>query len=67
MIKCLINVWWIKTSWLKEVLQRNHRLQESYNVKKFKEIKRLKYLLVKVEAYLEPERASTMEFFCEYI
>ena len=50
MIKCLINVWWIKTSWLKEVLQRNHRLQESYNVKKFKEIKRLKYLLVKVKA-----------------
>ena len=43
------------------------QFQESYNVKNFKEIKRLKCLLVKAEAHLEPERASVMEFFCEYI
>ena len=36
--------------------------QESYNVKYFKEIKRLKSLR-KAEVYLEPERASTMESF----
>ena len=29
---------------LKEVLERNNRFQESYNVKWFKEIKRLKSL-----------------------
>ena len=29
----------------------------------FKEIKRLQSLLVKVEAYLKPKRASTIEFF----
>ena len=67
MIKCLItHVWWTKTSWLKE-LQRSCRFQETYNVKSFKEIKRLKCLLVKAEAYLEPEQASMMELFCGYI
>ena len=30
------------------------------------EIKRLKSLQVKPEAYLEPKRASTMGLFCEY-
>ena len=40
-------------------------LQESYNVKYFKEIKRLKSVQ-KAEAYLEPKRASTMQVFCEY-
>ena len=44
---------------------RSNRFQESYNVKHFKEIKRLKSLL-KAEAYLEPKQASVMEFFCEY-
>ena len=39
-------------------------LQDSY-VKYFKEIKRLKSLQ-KAEAYLEPNRASTMELFLEY-
>ena len=48
---------------LKEV--KYNRFQESYNVKYFKEIKRLKSLQ-KAEAYLEPKRASTMELFCEY-
>ena len=47
-------------------LQRNHRFQESYNVKNFKEIKRLKRLQVKAEAYLEPKPASTVELFREY-
>ena len=37
----------------------------SYNVKYFKERKRLKNLRKK-EAYLEPKRATTMELFCEY-
>ena len=48
---------------LKEV--KYNRFQESYNVKYFKEIKRLKSLQ-KAEAYLEPKWASTMELFCEY-
>ena len=39
-------------------------LQESY-VKYFKETKRLKSLQ-KADAYLEPNRASTMELFLEY-
>ena len=43
---------------------KNNRFQEFYNVKYFKEIKRLKNLQ-KAEAHLEPKRASTMEFFCE--
>ena len=43
---------------------RNNRLQESYNAKYFKEIKRWKSLQ-KAEAYLEPKRVSTMELFCE--
>ena len=50
---------------LKEVLYRNNRLQGSYNVKYFKEIKRLKSLQ-KAEAYLEPKQASMMELFYEY-
>ena len=40
-------------------------LAESFNVKYFTEIKRLKGLQ-KAEAYLEPKRESTMELFCEY-
>ena len=53
---------------LKEVkyLNRNNRFQESYDVKYFKTIKRLKRLQ-KVEAYLEPKKASMMELFCEYV
>ena len=50
---------------VKKVLWRNNRFQESYNVKYFKEIKRLKSLQ-KAEAYLEPKQASMMELFCEY-
>ena len=42
-----------------------NRFQESYNVKYFKVIKRLKSLQ-KAEAYLEPKQASMMELFCEY-
>ena len=38
--------------------------KEPYNVKFFKEIKRLKSLQ-KVEAYLEPKQASMMELFSE--
>ena len=34
-----------------------------FDVKNFKEIKRLKCLLVKAEAYLEPKRWSAMELF----
>ena len=41
---------------------KNNRFQESYNVKYFKEIKRLKSLH-KAEAYLEPKRVSTTELF----
>ena len=41
---------------------KNNRFQDSY-VKYFKEIKSLKSLQ-KVEAYLEPKQASTMELFC---
>ena len=37
---------------------------KSYNVKYFKEIKRLKSPQ-KAEAYLEPKRISMMELFCE--
>ena len=46
-----------------KVLQRNHRFQESYNVKKFKVIKRLKSLQVKAETTVEPKRESTVELF----
>ena len=46
-------------------LKEDNRLQEPYNVKYFKVIKRLNSLH-KLEAYLEPKRASTMEFFCKY-
>ena len=42
----------------------NFKFQESYNVKCFKEIRRLKSLQ-KAEAYLEPKRASTMELYDE--
>ena len=41
------------------------KFQESYNVKYFKEIKRLKSPQ-KAEAYSEPKQASTMELFNEY-
>ena len=44
---------------------KNNRFQESYNVKYFKEIKRLKSL-PKAEAYLEPNQASMMELSDEY-
>ena len=44
----------------------NDRFQESYNIKYFKEIKRLKNLEVKAEAYLGPKQASMMELFCKY-
>ena len=54
------NVWWIKRS---KALQRNHKFQESYNVKTKESLKSLQ---VKPEAYLEPTPASTMELFCEY-
>ena len=42
-----------------------NRFQESYNVKYFKVIKRLKSLQ-KAEVYLEPKQASMVELFCEY-
>ena len=42
-------------------LKESNRFQEFYNVEYFNEIKRLKNLQ-KAEAYLEPKRASTMEF-----
>ena len=53
---------------LKEVkyFTRNNRFQESFNVKYFKEIKRLKSLQVKAVSYLEPKRTSMMKLFCEY-
>ena len=44
---------------------KNLSNQESYNVKYFKVINRLKSLQ-KAEAFLEPKRPSTMERFCEY-
>ena len=50
---------------VKKVLKRNNRFQESYNVKCFKEINRLK-IPQKAEAYLEPKQASTMELLYEY-
>ena len=55
---------------LKEVMyfrfqEQFNRFQESYNVKYFKEIKRLKSLQ-KAEAYLEPKQVSMMELFSEY-
>ena len=42
-----------------------NRFQECYDVKYFKEIKRLRSLQ-KAERYLEPKRASTMELFLKY-
>ena len=45
---------------------KNHRIKESYNIKNFKEIKRLQFLLVKAEVYSKPKQASIMEPFCEY-
>ena len=50
-----------------KVLQRNHRFQESCNVKNVKEIKRLESLQVKTEAYLEPKQASTVELLGIYL
>ena len=53
---------------LKEVkyFTRNNRFQESFHVKYFKEIKRLKSLQVKAVSYLQPKRAYMTELFCEY-
>ena len=50
---------------LKEVkdFTKNNRFQESFNVKFFKEMKRLKSLQLKAVSYLEPKRASMMERF----
>ena len=45
--------------------KKKKQIQKSYNVKYFKQIKRLKSLQ-KLEAYLEPKRVSTMELFCKY-
>ena len=45
---------------------RNNKFQEPFNVKYFKEIKRLKGLQVKAVSYLEPKRASMMELFREH-
>ena len=45
---------------------KNHRIKESYNIKNFKEIKRLQFLLVKAEVHSKPKQASIMEPFCEY-
>ena len=42
-----------------------NRFQESYNVKYFKVIKRLKSRQ-KAEVYLKPKRASMMKFFREH-
>ena len=50
--------------YFKKIITLNKFL-ESYNVKSFKKIKRLKSLQ-KAEVYLEPKRACTMELFCEY-
>ena len=36
-----------------KVPQRNHRFQESYNVKIFQERKRLRSLVIKADAYSE--------------
>ena len=58
----MLNTLWTKTE--EKVLQLTRdaaELQDSF-VKYFKEIKRLKSLQ-KAEVYLEPNRASTMEFF----
>ena len=48
----------------KKIITLN-RFQEPYNVKYIQEKKRLKNLQ-KAEVYLEPNRGSTMELFCEY-
>ena len=42
-----------------------NRFQESYNVKYFKVIKRLKSIQ-NADAYLLPKQASMMELLCEY-
>ena len=47
------------------LVKRNNRFQESYNVKYFKEINRLKSPQ-KAEAYLELKQASTRDVFYEY-
>ena len=58
----------IKRSKRSKVPCRNNIFQESYYVKYFKEIKRLKSLQKqKAEVYLEPKQASMMELFCEYV
>ena len=46
---------------------RNNRFQESFNVKYFKKIKRLKSLQVKAVSYLEPKRASLMKLFVNIV
>ena len=51
---------------LKEVKQfKEIAYFQFYNVKYFKEIKRLTSLQ-KVDACLEPKQTSTVELFCEY-
>ena len=65
MIKCLISVFNQGGLRSKVLWKENNRFQESYNVKYFKEVKRLKNLQ-KVETYLEPKRLSAMELICEY-
>ena len=44
---------------------KKYQISRSYSVKYFEDIKRLKRLQ-KAEVYLEPNRASMMELFCEY-
>ena len=60
----MLNALWTKKEELSQLTRDAAELQDSY-VKYFKEIKRLKSLQ-KAEAYLEPNRASTMELFLEY-
>ena len=49
-----------------ELKDVKHRFHESYDVKYFKEMKRLKSLQ-QAETYLETKQASMMELYCEYI
>ena len=60
----MLNALWTKKEELSQLTRDAAELQDSY-VKYFKEIKRLKSLQ-KAEAYLEPNRPSTMELFLEY-
>ena len=53
---------------LKEVKYfiRSNRFQKHFNIKYFKELKRLKSPQVKAVSCLEHKQASMMEFFYEY-